>query len=243
MNRRTLVLFGCLAIAALSGGCGSDANPGEVQGSRISTAAAQGGCTVVCPPCDPSSPVCPKAPCRLVCPPGVTPCGDNVCRKGELCCDASCGVCSAPDGTCAVQPCPQPTVCVQTALCIRGFHWSPEQCQCVPDNPGACAADDDCRLFSDYCTGCDCRALANSDPDPLCDGPGVRCFADPCQNQTARCSAGYCVTATQCVDTQLCVRGSHWSPELCSCVPDRGPRQPHSPRVPHSPHSPRRPRS
>jgi hypothetical protein len=63
--------------------------------------------------------------------------------------------------------------------------------------PGACTADEDCRLFSDYCTGCDCRALAKGDPDPTCDGPGVRCVADPCMTQAAACQNGACVAVTK----------------------------------------------
>ncbi len=36
------------------------------------------------------------------------------------------------------------------------------------------------------------QALAASDPDPVCSGPGVRCFADPCVGLTAVCLAGSC---------------------------------------------------
>ena len=64
----------------------------------------------------------------------------------------------------------------------------------VPTTPaaGACTTDADCRLFADYCTGCDCRVLAKDDKDPTCDGPGVKCFADPCMKKTAVCEAGKC---------------------------------------------------
>ncbi|HEY3495508.1 MAG TPA: hypothetical protein VGK73_12515, partial [Polyangiaceae bacterium] len=58
-----------------------------------------------------------------------------------------------------------------------------------------CASDRDCRTFSDYCTGCDCRALANGEPDPVCPGPGVQCFVDPCFNQKAVCVDGQCTLA------------------------------------------------
>src|SRR5690349_18461589 len=57
---------------------------------------------------------------------------------------------------------------------------------------GACTTDADCRLFADYCTGCDCRALAKGDKDPTCTGPGVKCIADPCMTKTAVCEAGTC---------------------------------------------------
>jgi hypothetical protein len=61
-------------------------------------------------------------------------------------------------------------------------------------NGAACANDGDCRLFADYCTGCDCRALARGESDPTCAGPGVRCFADPCLQKKAACQKGHCVT-------------------------------------------------
>ncbi|HQY62385.1 MAG: hypothetical protein IPF92_18815 [Myxococcales bacterium] len=77
--------------------------------------------------------------------------------------------------------------------CASGTHCEVQKRRavCVAD-PG-CVTDADCRLFSDYCTGCDCRALTQSAPDPTCAGPGVRCFADPCGNKVAACVAGACV--------------------------------------------------
>ena len=63
---------------------------------------------------------------------------------------------------------------------------------CSGKKPGSCSVDADCRLFDDYCTGCDCRALSSHQKDPVCSGPGVRCFAQPCMNKTATCVAGMC---------------------------------------------------
>jgi hypothetical protein len=60
---------------------------------------------------------------------------------------------------------------------------------------GSCATDADCRTFSDYCTGCDCRALSRTERDPVCPGPGVQCLVDPCDRQRAVCSAGRCALA------------------------------------------------
>jgi hypothetical protein len=59
----------------------------------------------------------------------------------------------------------------------------------------ACASDADCRLVSDYCDGCACRALAAGQADPTCKGTLVQCFVDPCRGQRAVCDAGACVTA------------------------------------------------
>ncbi len=86
------------------------------------------------------------------------------------CCNPSCGLCTAPGG-----------FCIQT--------------ECAPPTTGGCTSDADCRLVADYCTGCDCRSLSTDEPEPTCDGPGVRCFADPCMNLTAACdvATGACV--------------------------------------------------
>jgi hypothetical protein len=91
-------------------------------------------------------------------------CGFSRCPAGTICCNAGCGVCGTA-------PCPQP----------------PQTC-------GGCTTNDDCRLFDDYCTGCDCRALARSDPNPVCNGPPVQCYRQPCGLKVALCQAGRCVT-------------------------------------------------
>jgi hypothetical protein len=65
----------------------------------------------------------------------------------------------------------------------------------TPVTNAECTTDADCRIFSDYCTGCDCRALATAEADPVCDGPGVRCVADPCMGRAAVCEAGECTLA------------------------------------------------
>jgi hypothetical protein len=117
------------------------------------------------PGCGPKD-ICP-AVCYGVCKPDRAACGPTRCGPGEVCCNESCGICTPPRGVCTQQV-------------------------CEPPPPGACGADADCRTFSDYCTGCDCRALAVTDPDPVCPGPGVQCLIDPCFNKAAFCSAGTC---------------------------------------------------
>jgi hypothetical protein len=65
---------------------------------------------------------------------------------------------------------------------------------CVPTAPQAeCTSDKECRLFSNYCNGCECLALSTSEPNPVCKGTPVACFVDPCLNQSASCIAGQCV--------------------------------------------------
>ena len=107
-------------------------------------------------------------------PAGGGACGSVTCGAGTVCCNASCGICTPPG-----------QACIQIACLPDGGGGTP--------TPGACRTNDECRLFDDYCTGCDCRALAKGDPDPKCSGPGVRCILPPCQGKAARCEAGKCV--------------------------------------------------
>jgi hypothetical protein len=113
---------------------------------------------------------------------GGLACGPNICGAGEFCCNSSCGICAPEGGFCTQQ------------ICEPGPGGDPTP---VPAPPGAatggsCKADADCRLFDDYCTGCDCRALSIGDKEPTCAGPGVRCIAQPCRGKTAYCNKGTC---------------------------------------------------
>ena len=102
-------------------------------------------------------------------------CGPKTCAVGQICCNASCGICTPPDGFCTQQ------------LCNEGDAGA---------TGTACKADGDCRLFSDYCTGCDCRALGANEKNPICSGPGVRCIRDPCDDKRAACQGGRCAAVT-----------------------------------------------
>lgn len=109
-------------------------------------------------------------------------CGDVRCASGEVCCNASCGICTEPGG-----------FCIQLA------------CEDEPNGGGGgngsgggsgkaeCVEDADCRTFSNFCDGCACEALAVEARDPKCRGDIVACFADPCQDYAATCEAGSCV--------------------------------------------------
>ena len=197
MKNLGLCLVGLITCFSFVGGCTASVEPatgdGEVTGTRVSQEALRGGCHVDCPKCNPTGP-CPLRPCVLVCPPDVAPCGTTLCRNGDVCCNESCGICTPPGGACIDLYCAPKDECLQIALCIQGYAWSTAKCACVPDHgPNRCSSDADCRLFSDYCTGCDCRALGSNEQDPTCAGPGVRCFADPCLGKTTACVHGDCV--------------------------------------------------
>lgn len=107
---------------------------------------------------------------------GGAPCiSTTSCGKDEVCTTED-GVCKAPPGCGPGVGCP--------AVCYGN---------CRPASAGgACMRDDDCQLASDYCTGCDCRALAKGETLPKCPGPGVQCLVDPCERLTAVCVNGKC---------------------------------------------------
>lgn len=94
-------------------------------------------------------------------------CGNTVCGPGTSCCNPSCGICVPPGVGCTKQLCVAPP----------------------------CTKDSDCKSIADYCTGCDCRALHKTQELPVCAGPGVQCFADPCQNRASRCVNSQCMVA------------------------------------------------
>lgn len=142
---------------------------GETDHAAYYEAAIKGGCHWDCPKCKPNDDYCMKMPCLLVCPPKTVSCGPTVCTGGQVCCNESCGICTQPGGFCIDLYC--------------GFV-----------EPG-CTSDAQCRTFSNYCDGCSCQALSDGQPDPLCAGTPVECFADPCMGKTAVCdlALGACV--------------------------------------------------
>lgn len=108
---------------------------------------------------------------------GVT-CGTVTCPTGQYCCNASCSMCAPPG-----------VACIQIACLGTGGSGS---------GVGSCASDSDCRIYDDYCKGCNCRAVpANIAVDPAC-GPSdmVNCFVEPCLNKRALCSNGQCTVGS-----------------------------------------------
>jgi hypothetical protein len=65
----------------------------------------------------------------------------------------------------------------------------------TPPAAPKCSTDADCRLYSSYCDGCECRALDRTAADPTCGGATVQCLIDPCQRKRAVCAAGACTRA------------------------------------------------
>ena len=168
-------------------------------------------CVPVHTPAPPPTPQCSDGPCGGPCTirPPCTPQPGTACPQflvlGKCQADAASACHCAP----VQQPTPTPTPCVDRVLCIRGYHWSPTQCQCVPDNPAPTPCIDPVLCIRGFhWSPTQCRCVP--------DNP----------------------TPTPCIDTVLCIRGHHWSPERCACVVDR-PHSPGAPHAPHSPHHPR----
>src|SRR5215203_4356209 len=70
----------------------------------------------------------------------------DACRPNQFCTTET-GACNPPPGCRPGAVCP--------AVCYGVCRPRREQVEC--------RRDADCRTFSDYCTGCDCRALANGE--------------------------------------------------------------------------------
>jgi hypothetical protein len=161
-------------------------------------------------PCGPKTcgagTACCNASCGICTAPGMA-CTQQACVGGTggggggtapdaLCLSSSeCGageLCTTETGECLKPPgCSTPgTVC--PAVCYGSCQPRAPGCSPPPPPPTKCQVNADCRAFSDYCTGCDCRALANGDADPVCAGQGVLCFIDPCAHRVAVCQQGAC---------------------------------------------------
>jgi hypothetical protein len=124
-------------------------------------------------------------------------CGSNTCAAGEVCCNASCGICTPPDGACIQIACePEPTC---DLACEKGSHCELVDVVCVttPCNPvPECVADE--------CTGpiIDCAA-----PPPGCHYEGGGCVAGSWTCGTLECGAGCelldCAPGFACIEDEL----------------------------------------
>ncbi|MDB4989358.1 MAG: hypothetical protein JWN04_4536 [Myxococcaceae bacterium] len=77
---------------------------------------------------------------------GPVSCGSITCGEGQICCNPSCGICTAPDVMCTQQFCDTPegsgdaaapAVSCASVRCVAGTHCELVQVQCVraPCNP------------------------------------------------------------------------------------------------------------
>lgn len=129
-----------------------------------------------------------KAPAEAAPPPTTAssagvPCGEVTCTAGQVCCNASCGICTPPDGACIQLAC--------APKADAGARATPD----AAPKTGACASDADCHLYGSYCptSPCACLALGPGEAAPTCSKPSVNCFVAPCMKRVARCEAGRCI--------------------------------------------------
>jgi hypothetical protein len=66
-----------------------------------------------------------------------------------------------------------------------------------PDGGVACVNDDECKLVSDYCDGCNCLVLGPGESAPICKGTLVQCLLDPCSLKLPKCLHGQCIAAAR----------------------------------------------
>jgi hypothetical protein len=105
-------------------------------------------------------------------------CGNATCPEGTECCNASCGICVSPGGTCIQQVCdPSPPSCPDvmcTLSCPNGF-----------------------KVGADGCPICECK-----NPPP----PAITCGSTTCPAGTECCnpSCGICVNPGEACTQQVC---------------------------------------
>lgn len=79
----------------------------------------------------------------------ISMCGSNTCNTGQVCCNASCGICVAPGQTCDQRQCANAPRTPTVVLCGRGQCNDGQVCcnaSCgICAAPGASCSDQECR--------------------------------------------------------------------------------------------------
>jgi len=174
--------------------------------------------------------------------PGAT-CGDTVCPLGEVCCNASCGICAPPDGACIQIDCEPEPVC--EAECQAGQHCELLEVQCFapPCDPVPTCVDDEvygCELI-DCQIGYTCIEDEKGNGQCIAQDPctehmceeGQHCellfppCAPPPEDQTV--PPDYCRPIPACVDNETCAAASCPVDTTCDdstgrieCIPQGG---------------------
>ena len=192
----------------------------------------------------PRAPQCRNVPCGGSCmiPAPCTPVAGTACPDFVVL-----GTCeAAASGGCQCVPVPPlPPTPTPNAQCRHEPCGGP----CALPFPGTCPRGALCvgagRCEETAAGQCTCVPLSNvptPTPTPSPCFDNVLCIRGSHWSPTQCQCVPDTVAPTPCVDTVLCVRGSHWSPTRCTCVPDQ-PSGPHLPVAPHAPHQPHTPGS
>jgi hypothetical protein len=153
-------------------------------------------------------------------------CGDVTCAEGQVCCNPSCGICTAPGGACTAQLCEQ-SPCSESEGAIRSLIAAAQSCESDAD----CTVVNVSCLPNTSCTGniyvnrgLDQNALAglvsdlnecvNGDPKIGCPAclrldPPPACIDNVCQAKVpplpAPCAGKECgETCSNCLPGQPC---------------------------------------
>jgi hypothetical protein len=129
--------------------------------------------------------------------PSAVTCGNKTCAVGQVCCNESCSICTAPDETCTQEACVTPTTC-DDLMCRDGTH-----CELGDAGPACVVDEDPCANVDCGDTGC---TVQNGEPvctDP-CDGwdcdQGFKCDAS---SGSAECVPKSC-DVVDCKHGQMC---------------------------------------
>src|SRR5688572_249569 len=72
--------------------------------------------------------------------PGGGNCGSNTCQQGEVCCNASCGICVAEGGACIQLACEPEEVPCGNSTCAAGEYCCNPECGICTTAGNACPA-------------------------------------------------------------------------------------------------------
>ncbi|HEY8429736.1 MAG TPA: hypothetical protein VIL20_15235 [Sandaracinaceae bacterium] len=168
---------------------------------------------------------------------GGEPCGPTTCAAGEVCCNPSCGICTAPGEGCSLVECVDAgpplcgsSVCGRGETCCPGCPGSPSFCvsgdacpdiTCPPPPRGceSCRPDELCCPTCEgagHCVrGDSCPPLGCPPPPPGCEscGAGERCCPS-CPGLPP-----FCVSGDTCPEVD-CPAPSCDGLSYCDCVDD-----------------------
>jgi hypothetical protein len=140
-------------------------------------------------------------------------CGDVTCPSGQVCCNESCGICTAPGGFCTEQFCePGGGEACGDVTCPSGQVCCNASCGICTEPGGACTqqfCEPEPKVF--------CGGIAGID----CPGEG-ECVDDPSDSCDPNNGGADCGGMCDCSRVSLlCVGGTHFddSPSVCACVP------------------------
>jgi hypothetical protein len=135
------------------------------------------------------------------------------CAAGQYCNAIAAGRCPGPRqfGMCAAQP----QLCTELFDPVCGCDGKTYPNACHAGAAGVAVAHDGACAAQVACGGIAARP---------CPGAG-RCVDDPSDDCDPANGGADCGGICSCIQTQLCIRGSHFDndPAVCACVPDAAP--------------------